>query len=69
MGVHWKIQLLGEYSRKTNIKGALPKKGAWTVYWFRGGLGKKEEGGLIPQYTLWWTNAFFRIDQKHEKLR
>ena len=61
MGVHWKIQLLGVYSQKTNIEGALPKKGAWTVYWFK--------GGLIPQYTLWWTNAFFRIDQKHEKLR
>ena len=34
-------------------KGALPKKGAWTVYRFNGGLGEKwgsvfEEGGGGP---------------------
>ena len=57
--VHWKIRLLGEGSRKINLEGGgLHKKGAWTVCWFKGGLGKKEgsgifEGGLIPQCTLW----------------
>ena len=55
-GVHRKIQFLGS-SRKTSIlvkKG--PKKGAWTVCRFIGGLGEKEEvvlrGGLISQCTL-----------------
>ena len=28
-------------SRRTNIQGELPKKGAWTVYRFKRGLGKK----------------------------
>ena len=27
LGIHWKIQLLGESSWKTNIEGGLPKKG------------------------------------------
>ena len=38
-------------------KGALPKKGAWTVYRFNGGLGEKwgsvfEEGGGVPMHTM-----------------
>ena len=41
--VHWKIQLLGGYSQKTNIKNggldSLPIQG--------GGLGKEEEGDVF----------------------
>ena len=45
LGVHWKIQLLGEWgSRKTNKEGGLPKKGGIGQFAdLRGGeLGKKE---------------------------
>ena len=37
-------------------KGALPKKGAWTVYRFNGGLGEKWGSvfeGVGSQCTLW----------------
>ena len=41
LGIHWKIQLLGGWSSwKTGIEGGLPKKGAWTVYRFKGGLAR-----------------------------
>ena len=45
-------------SRKTNTEGALSKREGWTVFWFKGGLGKKEGGGVFerglkPQCTLW----------------
>ena len=48
----------GRVSRKTNIEGGdCLKRGAWTVYGFKG-VGWQErqpgvlEGGLIPQCTL-----------------
>ena len=54
---HWKIWFLGggwgEGSRETNIWGELPKKGgAWTVYRFKRGLGKKEVGDDTPVHTM-----------------
>ena len=59
LGVHWKIWFLGGGLTKNQYRGdELPKKGAWTVCRFKGGLGKKDgggvfEGGLIPQCILW----------------
>ena len=59
MGVDWKIWLLRGGSRKANIEGGdYLKRGAWTVCWFKVGLGKKEGGrvferGLRYQCTLW----------------
>ena len=55
LGVHWKIWLLkrggggGGGSWKTNIEGGdCLKRGAWTVYWFKGGgLARKREGGMF----------------------
>ena len=56
---HWKIQLLGGRSQKTNILEGLPKRmgeGGCTVSRFKRGLGKKRGwcfwGGLIPRCTL-----------------
>ena len=49
LGVHWNIRLLGWGDGGS--WGGLPKKGAWTVCWFKGGFGKNEGGGgegLIP---------------------
>ena len=63
--VHWKIQLFflgggGEPIHEKPIqRGDCLKRGTWTVCQFKGGLGKKEGGGvfeggtLIPQCTLW----------------
>ena len=76
LGVHWKIRLLigGGGSQKTNIEaGDYLKRGrVWTVYWFKGELGKKggggvfegeEGGGLRPQYTL----CSFPIERQFNK--
>ena len=61
MGIHWKIWFLRGVHEKPIYRGELPKKGAWTVYRFKGGWGggggKKEgggvfEGGMIPQCAL-----------------
>ena len=39
LGIHWKIWLLGgRSSQKADIEGGLPKKGAWTVIRFKGGV-------------------------------
>ena len=65
LGVHWKIQLLGgEFTKNRHRGGGLPKKeGAWTVFRFKGGLGKKERGVLLrgggvdtPMHTM---NEYF----------
>ena len=43
-GVHWKIQLLGRGDLEKPIyKGDCPKRGAWTVCWFKGAW--QERGG------------------------
>ena len=34
-------------SRRANIEGGLPEKGAWTVCRFKRGLGKKDGGGVF----------------------
>ena len=49
LGVQWKIQLLGGDLEKQIYRGRLPKKGggAWAVCWFKGGLNKKERGGVF----------------------
>ena len=53
LGVHWKIWLLGGRgggSRKTNIKGGLPKKeGLVSFADLRGVFGKKERGGVFEE--------------------
>ena len=48
----------GGVHEKPIQRGHCLKEGPWPVFWFKGGLGKKEggggfEGGLIPQCTLW----------------
>ena len=57
LGVCCKIWLLWGASWKTNVEGGLPKKGAWTVCWFKVALARKRKrgcfsGGMIPQCTL-----------------
>ena len=51
MGIHWKIWFLRGVHEKPIYRGELPKKGAWTVYRFKGGGGggggKKEGGGVF----------------------
>ena len=62
LGVHWKIWLLrgGGGSRRTNIEGGdCLKRGAWAVCWFKGGLGKKEEGGVFEEGRGWDPNAHY----------
>ena len=58
MGVHSKIWFLGG-REVTKIKyiGDCLKRGTWTVWRFKRGLGEKErggtfDGGLIHQFTL-----------------
>ena len=60
LGVHWKIRLLGrgEFTKKQIEGGILWKGGLNSLQIRRGGVGKKDgggvfEGGLVPQYTLW----------------
>ena len=58
LGVHWKIQLLGVGSQKTNIAGGLPKNGdldslqIWD--------GKKEGGGVFE--GGWYPNAHYEYN-------
>ena len=49
LGVHWKIRLLRGYSQKTNIEGGdCLKRGDFGLFTaLRGGLGKKEGGGVF----------------------
>ena len=49
MGFHQKIKFLGGSGGghpKPIYKGELCKDEAWTVFRFKSGLGKKEEGGV-----------------------
>ena len=67
MGVHWKIQFLGEFMKNQYIGGSCLKGGTSTVCKFKSGLGEKKEwcfwggGGLISQCTLWvrWGHRDF----------
>ena len=59
LGVHWKIRLLGVGgSRKTNVEGGLPKKGALVSLPIYGGdLARKRGGGVwggvdTPMHTM-----------------
>ena len=58
MGVHWKIQFLGEFMKNQYIGGSCLKGGTSTVCKFKSGLGEKkecvfEEGGIdIPMHTM-----------------
>ena len=60
LGIHWKIRLLGGGLTKP-IENCLKEGGgAWTVYRFKRGLGKKEgggvfEGGDTPMHALYIT--------------
>ena len=57
-GVYWKIRFLGRVNEKPMQRGDLPKKGgAWTVHRFKGGLGKKEGGGVFE--GGWYPNAHY----------
>ena len=60
MGVHWKIQFLGEFMKNQYIGGSCLKGGTSTVCKFKSGLGEKKEwcfwegGGVIdiPMQTM-----------------
>ena len=63
MGVHWKIQFLGDVWGRDCLK-----RGSWRVCRFERWIGKKEGqvflmgGGLIPKCPLWilyWAVVFF----------
>ena len=58
MGVHWKAQLLGREFMKNQYRGGdCLKREAWTVCRFKGGLGKKEGGGVFE--GVWYPNAHY----------
>ena len=60
LGVHWKIQLLGGSSWKTDKGGGdCLKRGAWTVCKFKGGGTWQERGGGIFKGG-WYPNAHYR---------
>ena len=53
LGFHWKIQLLGGFTKKQYRGGDCLKRGAWTVcQYIRGGLGKKEGGGVFEGWLI-----------------
>ena len=59
LGVHWKIQLLGEFEKNQYREGDCLKRGAWTVCWFKGVLARKSGwcfwgggGGDNPMHTM-----------------
>ena len=48
LGVHWTIRVLGGGdSGKTDKEGELPKSGGLDSFQIKGGLGKKERGGVF----------------------
>ena len=51
LGVPWKIWG-GGGSRKANIENYCLKKEAWTVSWFKGGLGKKEGVVFLREFDI-----------------
>ena len=58
LGAHWKIPLLGgEFMKDRHRGGGLPKKGAWTIFQFKGGLGKKE--GVVFLSGGWYPDAHY----------
>ena len=66
LGIHWKIRLLGGCSQKNNIDGrGHLEMGVWTVYLFKGGVGKKEWGGdfegrvWYPMHTMLYVYVYF----------
>ena len=71
LGIHKKIWLLGgEFMKNWYRRGDCLKRrgGAWTVCRFKGGLGKKEGGGvfeegLIPRCTL---NLWVKLPQPEQ---
>ena len=55
LGIHWKIRLLGGGVQKNRYREGIAKKGwTWTVCRFKGGLGKKEEGGVFERGEGGW---------------
>ena len=55
MGVYWKIRVLKGVIKNQNIEGNFLKRvGAWTVFRFKGGLGKKRRVG-------WYLNAHYGL--------
>ena len=58
-GVHWKIRLLGGLEKPIYRGNCLKRGGAWTVCWFKGGLGKKEGGGVFE--GVWYPNAHYEV--------
>ena len=60
MGVHW----------KTNIEGGLPKRGAWTVCWFKGGGACQEREGWCfwgwvdtPMHAMGFSSSYAIVIQ------
>ena len=54
MRVQRKIRFLGRFTKNQYIGGGgggggFKKKGAWTTWKFKRGLGKKERGGVFEQ--------------------
>ena len=60
LGVHGKIRVLeGQFHEKPIYRGDCLKRGGgvWTVCRFKGGLGKKEGGGVFK--GGWYPNAHY----------
>ena len=58
MGVQWKTWFLGGTVHKKPIyRGNCLKRGAWTVCKFKGGLDKKERGGVFK--GGWYPTAHY----------
>ena len=55
----------GGFPKKQYIKGSYPKRGAWTVFRFKGGLAKKREEWCLLKVggadTLMHTMIYLKI--------
>ena len=64
LGVHWKIQLSGEGSRKINIYGGLPIKGRLRRFVDLRGAWQERAGGVFE--GGWYPNAHYDSGAKFE---
>ena len=65
LGVHWKLRLLGGFSKNQYRRRDWLKMGARTVCWFKEVLDKKE--GVVFLREGWYAYAHHRVEVCHAK--
>ena len=68
MGIHWKIWFLRGVHEKPIYRGELPKKGAWTVYRFKGGGGVEKKWEVVFLRVGWYLNVHYACISKSKDL-